>query len=78
MRPRLELLGRPLIERVLAEAFLLIQDPGVRVAPYVVELLRSAGIDVADGIAHPVSAADLGPGNAGTNPQSPLPAPEAP
>ena len=52
MRPRLELLGRPLIERVLAEAFQLIQDPGVRVAPYVVELLRSGGIEVADGIAH--------------------------
>jgi len=33
---------------------------------------------VADGIAHPVRAADLGRGNAGTNPPSPLPAPEAP
>src|SRR5947209_3271151 len=52
MRPKLELLDRRLIERILAEAFQLIQDPGVRVAPYVVDLLRSAGAPVADGVAH--------------------------
>jgi trimethylamine---corrinoid protein Co-methyltransferase len=52
MRPKLELLDRPLIERILGEAFQLIEDPGVRVAPYVVELLQSAGITVKDGVAH--------------------------
>src|ERR1035438_6038043 len=40
------------IERILGEAFQLIEDPGVRVAPYVVDLLRSAGITVKDGVAH--------------------------
>ena len=35
MRPKLELLDKPLIERILEEAFQLIEDPGVRVAPYV-------------------------------------------
>ncbi len=44
MRPKLELLDQTLIERILGEAFQLIEDPGVRVAPYVVDLLRSAGI----------------------------------
>ncbi len=52
MRPRFELLDKPLIERILGEAFQLIEDPGVRVAPYVVELLRSSGVTVADGVAH--------------------------
>jgi len=52
MRPKFELLDRPLIERILDEAFQLIDDPGVRVAPYVEELLRTAGITVKDGIAH--------------------------
>ena len=52
MRPKLELLDKPLIERILGEAFQLIEDPGVRVAPYVVDLLRSAGITVKDGVAH--------------------------
>jgi trimethylamine---corrinoid protein Co-methyltransferase len=52
MRPKLELLDKPLIERILEEAFQLIDDPGVRVAPYVVDLLRSSGISVTDGIAH--------------------------
>ena len=52
MRPKLELLDKPLIERILDEAFQLIEDPGVRVAPYVEELLRSAGITVKDGVAH--------------------------
>src|SRR5262249_40220191 len=51
MRPKLELLDKPLMERILDKAFQLIDDPGVRVAPYVEELLRSAGITVRDGIA---------------------------
>ena len=52
MRPKLELLDRALVERILGEAFQLIADPGVRVAPYVVDLLRSAGVPVKDGVAH--------------------------
>ncbi|HYM76505.1 MAG TPA: trimethylamine methyltransferase family protein [Candidatus Dormibacteraeota bacterium] len=52
MRPRIELLDKPLIERILEEAFLLIEDPGVRVAPYVEDLLRAAGITVKEGVAH--------------------------
>jgi len=52
MRPKFELLDKPLIERILEEAFELIEDPGVRVAPYVVDLLRSAGITVKDNVAH--------------------------
>lgn len=52
MRPKLQLLDAPLIERILSEAFQLIEDPGVRVAPYVEDLLRSAGITVKDGVAH--------------------------
>jgi len=52
MRPKFELLGESLIERILEEAFLLIDDPGVRVAPYVVDLLRGAGVTVKEGVAH--------------------------
>ena len=52
MRPKFELLDKPLIERILDEAFELIEDPGVRVAPYVVDLLRDAGVTVKDGVAH--------------------------
>src|ERR1035438_1247965 len=52
MRPKLQLLDKPLIERILDEAFQLIEDPGVRVAPYVVDLLRAAGSTVKDGVAH--------------------------
>ena len=52
MRPKLELLDKPLIERILDEAFQLIEDPGVRVAPYVEGLLRAAGITVKEGVAH--------------------------
>lgn len=51
MRPKLELLDNALIERILEEAFQLIEDPGVRVAPYVEDLLRAAGISVTDGVA---------------------------
>lgn len=52
MRPKFHLLDRALIERILGEAFQLIENPGVRVAPYVVELLRAAGATVSSGIAH--------------------------
>jgi trimethylamine---corrinoid protein Co-methyltransferase len=52
MSPKFELLDIPLIERILAEAFQLINDPGVRVAPYVEDLLRGAGITVNNGVAH--------------------------
>ena len=52
MKPKFELLDPPFIERILAEAFQLIEDPGVRVAPYVEELLRAAGIPVKDSVAH--------------------------
>jgi len=52
MRPKLELLDKALIGRILGEAFQLIENPGVRVAPYVVELLRAAGARVTDGVAH--------------------------
>ena len=43
MRAKLELLGKPLIERILDEAFQLIREPGVRIASYAVELLGSHG-----------------------------------
>src|SRR5580765_7974602 len=52
MRPKLELLDKPLMERSLDEAVQLIEEPGVRVAPYVEDLLRAAGITVRDGVAH--------------------------
>jgi trimethylamine--corrinoid protein Co-methyltransferase len=52
MRPRIQLLTPELIGRILGEAFELLMSPGVRVgsAP-VVELLRSAGVEVNDGVA---------------------------
>lgn len=52
MRPRIELLDHALVERILDEAFQLIRNPGVRVAPYVFELLQSAGAQVENGVAH--------------------------
>ncbi len=52
MRPKLQLLDQSLVDRIVAEAFELIETPGVRVAPYVVDLLASAGARVKDGIAH--------------------------
>ncbi|HTK94083.1 MAG TPA: trimethylamine methyltransferase family protein [Terriglobales bacterium] len=46
MRPRLELLDAPLLQRVLDEAFALLRDRGVRItAPRVLELLRAAGAE---------------------------------
>ena len=52
MKPRIQMLDPDLIGRILDEAFELLQDPGVRVgsAP-VVELLKSSGVSVDDGIA---------------------------
>jgi trimethylamine--corrinoid protein Co-methyltransferase len=52
MRPKLELLDRALVERIIGEAFQLLENPGVRVAPYVFELLASAGARVENGVAH--------------------------
>ena len=53
MRPGIQLLSPELIERILGEAFQLLMNPGVRVgAAPVVEVLLSAGIAVADGVAH--------------------------
>jgi trimethylamine--corrinoid protein Co-methyltransferase len=46
VRPKLELLDKPLIERILDEAFQLIREPGVRIAPYAVDLLRSGGTSI--------------------------------
>ncbi len=51
MKPHFQLLEKELIERILGEAFQLIENPGVRVAPYVFDLLREAGIAVKDGVA---------------------------
>ena len=52
MRPKLELLDKSLVERVIGEALELIEDPGVRVAPCAVDLLQAAGVAVTDGVAH--------------------------
>jgi trimethylamine--corrinoid protein Co-methyltransferase len=53
MRPRLEVLDRKLVERILGEAFQLLMEPGVRVRDAAVaELLASSGARVADGVAH--------------------------
>jgi trimethylamine---corrinoid protein Co-methyltransferase len=52
VRPKLQILDQPLIDRILSEAFQLIHNPGVRVAPYVFELLAWAGARVSDGVAH--------------------------
>lgn len=52
MIPKLQLLDVPTIEKVLGEAFELIWNPGVKVAPVAADLLAAAGANVADGIAH--------------------------
>jgi trimethylamine---corrinoid protein Co-methyltransferase len=52
MRPSLRLLDECLVDRIVSEAFQLIENPGVRVAPYVHELLASAGARVENGVAH--------------------------
>ncbi len=58
MRPKLELLDREFVSRILDEAFQLLENPGVRVDASVVEMLHSAGARVAGGVAHiPVAIA---------------------
>lgn len=52
MRPKLELLDQTMIERILGEAFHLLENPGVRVAPLVFELLSSAGARIEEEVAH--------------------------
>jgi len=53
MQPKLEILERELIERILGEAFTLIGEPGVKVqAQAAVDLLTTAGARVEKGIAH--------------------------
>jgi trimethylamine:corrinoid methyltransferase-like protein len=53
VRPKVELLDRALIERILGEAFQLLEDHGIRVgAPEVCELLRAAGARVENEVAH--------------------------
>ncbi|MBZ5540569.1 MAG: trimethylamine methyltransferase family protein [Acidobacteriia bacterium] len=53
MQPKLEILERELIERILGEALALIAEPGVKVqAQAAVELLAGAGARVEEGIAH--------------------------
>ena len=51
MRPRLELLDKALVGRVLDEAFQLLRDPGVRVADAAVDLLASSDVRVENGVA---------------------------
>ena len=52
MTPKLQLLDSATIDKVVAEAFELIQNPGVRVAPIAAELLIASGVRVSGGIAH--------------------------
>lgn len=53
MRPRLELLGRALVPRILEEAFELLMSPGARVGTdEAQQLLARAGARVEDGVAH--------------------------
>lgn len=53
MQPKLELLDRELIERILGEAFELMMEPGVKVQASIArELLAEAGCRVEDNVAH--------------------------
>ncbi len=52
MTPKLQLLDSAAIEKIISEAFELIENPGVKVAPMAADLLIAAGIRVSDGIAH--------------------------
>ena len=52
MTPKLQLLDSATVDKVLTEAFELIQNPGVRVAPIAAELLIASGVRVSGGIAH--------------------------
>ncbi len=51
MRPKIQLLSPELTDRILGEAFQLLMNPGVRVGSAVVELLRSARVEINDGVA---------------------------
>jgi len=52
VRPKLQLLDPPLLDRILAEAFQAIHSPGIRVAvPAAIDLLASAGCIIENGIA---------------------------
>jgi len=52
MRPKLELLEPALVQRILGEAFQLLMEPGVRVAPSAAEMLENADVRVQEGVAH--------------------------
>jgi trimethylamine--corrinoid protein Co-methyltransferase len=53
VKPRLELLDRALLDRILEEAFALLMNPGVKVGTVeAAQLLTSAGAGVEDGVAH--------------------------
>lgn len=53
MRPKLELLDRSLVDRILGEAFELLNSPGIKVGtPAVLEMLAAAGSRINDGVAH--------------------------
>jgi len=52
MTPKLQLLDCATIDKVVSEAFELILDPGVKVAPLAAELLIASGVRVSGGIAH--------------------------
>ncbi len=52
MRPRVQVLEPAQVETILSEAFQLMMEAGVRVAPSAFELLRSADVRVEDGVAH--------------------------
>ena len=52
MTPKLQLLDSAAVDRVVSEAFELIENPGVKVAPIAANLLCAAGIRVSSGIAH--------------------------
>jgi trimethylamine--corrinoid protein Co-methyltransferase len=52
MRPRLQLLEQPLLDRILGEAFALLEQPGIRVTtPAAIQLLTAGGCRVKDGLA---------------------------
>lgn len=51
MTPKLNLLDLYDVEKVLAEAFALLEEPGVKVAPEAADMLSCVGVMVADGIA---------------------------
>lgn len=53
MRPILRILDESLLQRILAEAFALLTSPGVRVgSPEALQLLKSAGARIIEGIAY--------------------------